>query len=790
MWAALKSDLTEFVSTVADESSNVLANIDDKLTDDDGVRESTAQENGGMVIGENGDVEFAAGGFEETGVVASAKDEAARLMGHPETFLIPLEPEKDDDEEGEHIMDGDGMDDAYYVELKDFLADWDVEQKTDEIAKLLEEHPQTLKVQFEELVPTQIKYEDFWQRYFFRCNEERITKNWEMEQERKREARSRAISGGITAAKNLFGGAVKALKETTTNAAATAAAEDEPPPYPYAPQQASESGGGSVAGLGASLFGGGGRPPFVMNTAVDEDEDDDEVAEEEEEEEELGWDDDDEDFDTDDDEKEANENGGDEEDMDDDDDDEVIDFSNSQLDDLKQQYAQAVEERDSLHETVEMQKNVIMELQAGKTDALPDADSGSPPIVNEEEMEKMKLELFEKNAELAAIKANLEDDGGNVQQAAQEMATKVAEQQAQLTRLTEDLLAKELELTQAQETVATMHEKMDQPRAQAEDDLKESESKRLADMEQLQTQLEAAKTEIARLQSQSQTEMTDLDSKMQEQVMTLTGELTKARQDLEESATEMEQLRKQSENSQVELEEAREKLERNQMELTQTQEQITQAANKMGELLAQAQADKAEVDKLRSQSEADKQTMAEVQGQNSELQSALGDLQATLQTIQAEKDTLQAEKDSLHGALAATKAESATGNAETQQALVQTQAQVEALTKELEEAKASLEFTTRRADNLDGELRKTQQAFTEKEAEFSSRLETEIAKAHAEATPHDCTSSESTGVRVPPVLESAPVVTKVEAVVTKMEDDDDDDDDGDGWGDDWSDDDI
>ncbi|CAM0135011.1 hypothetical protein VKS41_000414 [Umbelopsis sp. WA50703] len=55
-----------------------------------------------------------------------------------------------------------------------FVAGFSVEEYTDEIAKLLQEHPE-LRQTMDELVPVQVSYHDFWLRYFYR--------SWKIDQE-------------------------------------------------------------------------------------------------------------------------------------------------------------------------------------------------------------------------------------------------------------------------------------------------------------------------------------------------------------------------------------------------------------------------------------------------------------------------------------------------------------------------------------------------------------------------------------------------------------------------------
>jgi hypothetical protein len=89
MWAALRSDLQEFVTTVSAEGANTLSVLDEKLTaidkddvesDEEGEVQSAAVLDG-EVFGE---------GFESTGIISNAADELAHRRTLEETFLEKL----------------------------------------------------------------------------------------------------------------------------------------------------------------------------------------------------------------------------------------------------------------------------------------------------------------------------------------------------------------------------------------------------------------------------------------------------------------------------------------------------------------------------------------------------------------------------------------------------------------------------------------------------------------------------------------------------------------------------
>ena len=364
MWAALKSDLSEFVSGVADETGALSSTTANAAA---AAAPTTPEKNYSSAppaIGEDGDVLDA--GFDSTGVIASASDEVARRRNHAETYLEPLNEEDPD--------------------VQEFLDHFDIDQKTTEIAQLLQDNPDTLQAHFDAMATEEVvTYAQFWQRYFYRCDEERVEREWKAQEEAQREARAQAITGGLNTVRDLFGGAVKAVSSVVQT-------DNDPNNGKAAPTSPFAFADASSPGLG--LFGAAGRPPFVMHT-VDDDDDDEEIqgspipVEEEEEEEELGWDDDD-----------------DEEDDDvyDEGESEEITFSGGRFEiaKLQEQLNQAMTERDQLRETVELQKEEIGALRSG------DRPANENSLLLKE-LEKLKMQLFEKDSEMGALKASLED---------------------------------------------------------------------------------------------------------------------------------------------------------------------------------------------------------------------------------------------------------------------------------------------------------------------------------------------------------------------------------------------
>lgn len=484
MWSALKADLGEFVATVKDESATVLTPQQQREADEDSQFSREQQENEhGIIMGEDGEVIY------EDDDGGAMMEEIDRLVREEETFTEPL--------------------DAQDEEVMAFLKDFDVEQKTNDISKLLKEYPETLQVQFEYLVPTQISYKEFWERYYFRCDEERIQRHWEEEQEALRKAREEAIANTVRGVKNLFGGAVKAVSSTLQAAddgvdAVTASPfESTPPP----------------SGTGGGLFGAAGRPPFVMNTAVDEDDD--------ESEEELGWDDDEDDLDEEEEEEEYEEQESEE-----------ITFSggkSEEIEKLTEQLSQAMEERDQLHNTVEMQVQEISRLKSGDT-------SGPASKASDDALEKLKMQLFEKDSELAALKASLEDTQDDSKDgASRKDAAKLASQERELEQLREAVGSKDSEITALKEELDGASAQIAQLLAECEA-VKSMSGKSDAEVSELKDELDKSSAEVEKLIAERDS-VTEAHARAAEEKEELEMQLSTIREQLSASQSEAEMLR-------------------------------------------------------------------------------------------------------------------------------------------------------------------------------------------------------------------------------------------------------
>jgi len=288
MWTALRSDLSEFVSTVAEESTSALTAIDNKLTSE----VTTSDEKKSVVIDNDGNVIYTE--EDDNDIDQNEGDD----WGLNE-LILQLENDKNTyttleytDEEMELLNnfknqqeDGEGNE-SFVIPLPK--------------EEILKQKPNVADI-YNELVPTNITADQFWERYYIRCFIPA------QQQEEDDTPANKMISSLFNFAK----GAAQQLKEDVQNS----------------------------------------RPPFVLNSAVDE-----------EDEEELGWDSDEENED----EKPDSSLG-------------LLLGSNSkqqeeennyqeQLDQITQNYEERItqleEERDVLHQTIELQRNEITDLNA------------------------------------------------------------------------------------------------------------------------------------------------------------------------------------------------------------------------------------------------------------------------------------------------------------------------------------------------------------------------------------------------------------------------------------------
>eukprot|EP00549_Striatella_unipunctata_P004445 CAMPEP_0118706566 /NCGR_PEP_ID=MMETSP0800-20121206/20638_1 /TAXON_ID=210618 ORGANISM="Striatella unipunctata, Strain CCMP2910" /NCGR_SAMPLE_ID=MMETSP0800 /ASSEMBLY_ACC=CAM_ASM_000638 /LENGTH=514 /DNA_ID=CAMNT_0006609133 /DNA_START=153 /DNA_END=1697 /DNA_ORIENTATION=+ len=467
MWAALRSDLKEFVSSVAEETSGALDAIDNQLGASNSEDSRPFFSPQSAYQGRNF---FTSGLYDDALELPSLEEELERFRNLEDTYTLPLD-EQDED-------------------VKNFLATFVVKDKTEDIAVLLEAHPETIKRLFEELVPTTVAYNDFWTRYYYRCDEERIQSEWEKEEKRASEATAEAIRGGMDSVKSVLGGAVKVVSNIASDST-------------------------NLTG-NKGFFGAPGRPPFVMNTAVDEDEGD-------EDEEELGWDDDDDD-------DEDNDKNISQRDT-----SHEIVFEHGNLDPvevgaLKEQLKKLQLERNSFKAQVESQAKEISSYKEASTAAA--ASSGSS---HSEELDQLKLTVFEKDSELAALKASLNENsqgeggGGDGLNVEQELSAKsvlvetlkkelvsakdeIRKSDARVQELQQQLAKAEKEATDSKAAVTTLEAELsttktelDSIKTTAQDVAKAGDSKLISvteELEKTKTELDAEKARVNELTSE------------------------------------------------------------------------------------------------------------------------------------------------------------------------------------------------------------------------------------------------------------------------------------------------
>lgn len=448
MWAALKSDFSEVISGIKDEGSTAI-NIVAKPRDEYGVgnveKEDFFEEqdvvlDDGMVFHHAKDGEST---FEQTGIVSSPADEISLLRDSEETFLHPLvpwevngkDPSKDcsGDETQQLVQPSDDtdavVDDDAYVDEKLFLEQFKINDTTEEIASVLKKYPNTVEIHFNSLVPEVVTYTQFWQRYFYRCNLTRVEKRWQDEADMRERERKEMIQKGVERVTNLFGGAMKNIGRVV----APKTEEENESTYEKYQKQLKEQNqilshsNETPSAPPFSIFGSSGRPPFVMDTADSSDEEGGidavkkviEETEVEEEEEELGWDSDEEDYEE------------------DDEDSQMIEFQSpgnsipsrnswkfenekysQELDKLREQLETVLEERNSLQQTIEMQTKELTEANLMKKSSCL-----SDPNDLENQVQKLEMQVFERNSELAALKASLDDDAHDENKLSQKFHT-------------------------------------------------------------------------------------------------------------------------------------------------------------------------------------------------------------------------------------------------------------------------------------------------------------------------------------------------------------------------------
>jgi hypothetical protein len=492
-------------------------------------------------------------------------------------------------------------------EVQAFLKDFDIDTKTEEISKLLESHPDTLQATFTQLT-SDVAYLDFWKRYFFRFgDEERMRDLYSLLQQReasqKRQAAGSGFSGlsGVT---NFLGGAVKAFVDDGGDGN-----------HDMGGQQHQHTSTGVM-----NLFGASGRPPFVMNTAVSENGDDDQ--EEEEEEEELGWDDDDEDSD------------GDGDDFADDSrDSHQIEFKDAAKEKLQEELDQAMAERDQLHKTVEMQSQELKTLKEVSLD-----HSGNKQV------EILEMQIFEKDAELAALRASLDDtsDDDDQGETSKKDAARQASQGRELERLTNEVATKDSRISELQEEVQSMLLQVQSADAGADTSAQAmAENARLKEeIQDIAAELQTQKDTVDQVLAEKSETQSEVQS-LQETVSSLKSENAGMRESLKasggEQASQLASAQHEALQAQAQVEALQEQLISLQSDLEVTNQR---AAGLESDLQATTQAfaekEAKKDEEMEALLEASKESIAEKESGLAEKEAQLSQMQVLLAKTEAE----------------------------------------------------------------------------------------------------------------------------------------------------------
>ena len=485
---------------------------------------------------------------EEAGEIATAEEETPPEQSEESTTTSPKEKDNNESNGNDAVAT--------------FLEGFDLETKTEEITKLLETNA-ALHTTFS-MLSDSVTYADFWTRYFYRIGDDDETNNLlhtyyvvyyqkhleELEAAAAAEAErasKAAASSGAARLSSFFGGVVSKLTNEGESGGDeyntsydqdpdTSGMVDESMDQTFDTEDGPVAAARSALGfLSTAVAGRGGRPPFVMNTAVsddddDDDDDDDEGAAEDDDddsESELGWDDDDdEDFDGLDEDEEENtdqiafEDG--------DDRSETVDFKDAEKEGLLEELEQARAERDALQKTVEMQTEELKKAaEAGPSSpsmiAASNASESDGDVV-----QSLKMQLFEKDAELAALRSSLDDRDDDAEN---ENDDQKAELEAETLHLKQALGAKDRDFetlknaTQAQTLV--LEQKL-QEQSELQTELEALKDTVTAKDQEFETLLQTKDDEYSKLQhkiDEKPTELEDMILALQSQIYALKRQL-------------------------------------------------------------------------------------------------------------------------------------------------------------------------------------------------------------------------------------------------------------------------
>lgn len=178
---SIRSDLTEFASCVSQDTASAVNTIaQDAVYKLNKIDEAFGKER-----------------------PSEAEQEAIYRVGLREVYLTPLLPELCGDDDDEQILTSREAEFRVFDEhqVASFLASFNIEDVTESIAELLQ-HQEALREMFEALVPVEVSYKTFWERFYFRCDPHRIQEAWDFQEKieaRERQAHVQTVKGIITA---------------------------------------------------------------------------------------------------------------------------------------------------------------------------------------------------------------------------------------------------------------------------------------------------------------------------------------------------------------------------------------------------------------------------------------------------------------------------------------------------------------------------------------------------------------------------------------------------------------
>uniref|UniRef100_A0A7S2KA83 BSD domain-containing protein n=1 Tax=Leptocylindrus danicus TaxID=163516 RepID=A0A7S2KA83_9STRA len=527
MWAALRSDLSELVHAVSDQTEQLREKIiDDEHEDHDSSEQIHNNDNNNTNTNNNSDIyldtdltgtailsDTQNSSYEVTGMIQSAADEASHRSTLESTYITPLD---------ENVED----------ELK-FIATFNCDEMTEIIAQVLNSKPKVEEM-FSQLVPTSVTYEEFWQRYFYRCDVERIEMEWQLMRDLQAKKRQELMDKGRNFISGFVGSALNVVAPVVTVEESSSSATD----YNERPTP-------SLSQHGESLY------------------------DEEDEEEELGWDESEEE---DDDEDDGGDGGGDLNNTTLESHETIVFASNADADAedvdaadtevandyrVQQELLTALqEEKVQLQGIIKVQKEEIAALQqrekgqeievddTSTTKEEKESASVTPPLApvanNGKEIDELKRQLEEAHTsyeeEATELKRQLEEAQVQISKLVSEQEEKDAASATANTKHEEDISslqalitekderAKEqgIELVNLQNTIAAMEKVNEEKGDDVQKELMETTAKYTALQTELETYKQTTGDEIATLKdnlavqsSEAGVKLSDLSAQIQ-----------------------------------------------------------------------------------------------------------------------------------------------------------------------------------------------------------------------------------------------------------------------------------